>query len=78
MAKKGIRDLILFFVFAGVPIVSFWLQDYPDTPFFASMLVVFLIVLMWLRQYHGEEEYRKLLITTKICMLKVSCGLPLA
>jgi membrane protease YdiL (CAAX protease family) len=60
MAKKGIRDLILFFVFAGVPIVSFWLQDYPDTPFFASMLVVFLIVLMWLRQYHGEEEYRKL------------------
>jgi membrane protease YdiL (CAAX protease family) len=60
MAKKGIRDLILFFVFAGVPIVSFWLQDYPDTPFFASMLVIFLIMLMWLRQYHGEEEYRKL------------------
>jgi len=60
MADKGIRDLILFFVFAGVPIVSFWLQNYPDTPFYASMLVIFLIVLMWMRQYHTEKEYSKL------------------
>lgn len=60
MVKKGIRDLLLFFVFAGVPIVSFWLQDYPDTPFYAGMLVIFLIMLMWLRQYHEESEYSKL------------------
>jgi membrane protease YdiL (CAAX protease family) len=60
MAKQGIRDLLLFFVFAGVPIVSFWLQDYPDTPFYAGMLVIFVIMLIWLRQYHHEEEYRKL------------------
>lgn len=57
---KGIRDLLIFFVFAGVPIVSFWLQDYPDTPFYASMLVIFLIMLIWFRQYHKEKEYRKL------------------
>lgn len=60
MATKGIRDLILFFVFAGVPITSFWLSDYPDTPFFSGMLVIFLIALLWLKNYHGEGDYRKL------------------
>jgi membrane protease YdiL (CAAX protease family) len=60
MAEKGIRDLILFFAFAGVPIVSFWLQNYPDTPFYASMLVIFLVMLIWLKQYHKEHEYAKL------------------
>jgi membrane protease YdiL (CAAX protease family) len=59
--SKGIRDLLIFFVFAGVPIVSFWLQGYPDTPFYASMLVVFLVLLIWLRQYHEEHEYSRLL-----------------
>jgi membrane protease YdiL (CAAX protease family) len=58
---QGIRDLLIFFVFAGVPIVSFWLQGYPDTPFYASMLVIFLVLLIWLRQYHQEHEYSKLL-----------------
>lgn len=57
---RGIRDLILFFVFAGVPIVSFWLQNYPDTPFYAGMLVIFLVTLMWLRQYGKEDSYRML------------------
>jgi membrane protease YdiL (CAAX protease family) len=57
---KGIRDLLIFFVFAGVPIVAFWLQGYPDTAFYASMLVIFLVMLIWLRQYHGEHEYAKL------------------
>jgi membrane protease YdiL (CAAX protease family) len=61
MASKGIRDWILFFVFAGVPIVSFWLQDYPDTPFFSGMLVIFLLVLLWMKQYHKDADYSKLL-----------------
>lgn len=60
-ATRGIRDLLLFFVFAGVPIVSFWLQDYPDTPFFSGMLVIFLVVLLWMRQYHKESEHSRLL-----------------
>jgi hypothetical protein len=30
MANKSIRDLLLFFVFAGMPIVNFWLQGYPE------------------------------------------------
>jgi membrane protease YdiL (CAAX protease family) len=60
MAGKGIRDWILFFVFAGVPIVSFWLQDYPDTPFFSGMLVIFLVVLLWIKQYHKDAEFVKL------------------
>lgn len=54
--SKGIRDWILFFVFAGVPIVSFWLQNYPDTPFYSGMLVIFLIVLLWLKQDHTESQ----------------------
>jgi len=58
--SKGIRDWILFFVFAGVPIVSFWLQDYPDTPFFSGMLVIFLLVLLWIKQYHSDADYAKL------------------
>jgi len=53
---KGIRDLLLFFAFAGVPIASFLLQDFPDTQFFAILLVIFLPVLIWLRQYHEEKE----------------------
>lgn len=60
MPEKGIRDLILFFAFAGLPIVSFWLQDYPDTPFFASMLVVFLITLIWMGTENKPETYKNL------------------
>ena len=58
---KGIRDLLLFFVFAGVPIVNFWLQGYPDTPFYVGMFVIFLVMLVLLRQYHKEHEYERLL-----------------
>lgn len=57
---KGIRDLLLFFVFAGVPIVNFWLQGYPDTPFYVGMFVIFLVMLVLLRQYHKEHEYERL------------------
>jgi len=57
---KGIRDLVLFFALAAVPIVSFWLQDYPDTPFYASMLVLCLLVLTWLKSYHKDTEHQAL------------------
>jgi len=56
------RDLILYFAFAGLPIVSFWLQQeaYPETPFYASMLVVFLIILVWMKSYYKDKSHAKL------------------
>jgi membrane protease YdiL (CAAX protease family) len=56
------RDLILYFAFAGLPIVSFWLQQeaYPETPFYASMLVVFLIILVWMKSYYKDESHARL------------------
>lgn len=41
--------------------VAFWLQDYPNTQFFAAMFVIFFGVLMALRNYHKDPEYAKLL-----------------
>lgn len=60
--KGGLRDLLLFFIFAGVPIVSFWLQieTYPETPFFLGMLLIFLVMILWLRQYHQESDFATL------------------
>ena len=55
------RDLILYFALAGLPIVSFWLQQeaYPETPFYASMLVVFLLVLVWMKNYYKDELHAR-------------------
>ena len=56
------RDLILYFAFAGLPIVSFWLQQeaYPETPFYASMLVVFLLLLVWMKTYFNDSTHARL------------------
>jgi len=51
-----LRDLLLFFAFSGVPIAAFLLQDYPSTEFFTTLLVIFLIILLWLRTYHKERN----------------------
>ena len=55
--NRNIRDLILFFAFACVPIASFLLQDEWKTnaQFFATLLVVNLVVLVWFKQYHPRD-----------------------
>jgi len=59
--QKGIRDLILFFAFAGVPITSFLLQGYPNSEFFGLLLVIFLVILVWIDLKYDQKSYGKLL-----------------
>lgn len=56
ISEKSIRDLLLYFVFCGVPIASFLLQDYPNTYFYLGLLTIFLILLIWLRLYYKETK----------------------
>lgn len=56
-SKKSIRDLLLFFSLTGFFSASFLIQDYPDAMFFSILLVLFLVLLVWLRQYHKEHQF---------------------
>lgn len=61
LMRMGLRDLLLFFAFAGFPIAGFLLEGvYSDAIFYAVLTVLFLVILVWLRQYHNEHHFKGL------------------